>query len=47
MLEDADVGGWANELWHRRDQLPPELWRAIATIDRRSSAPGTANVGRC
>ena len=46
MLEDADVRGWANELWHRREELPPELWRAIAKIDRSSNAPGTANVGR-
>jgi hypothetical protein len=40
------VGCWANELWHRRDELPPELWKELAKIDRRSYAPGTANVGR-
>lgn len=46
MLEDADVRGWANELWHRRDELSPELWSEIAEPDRHSTAPGTANVGR-
>lgn len=49
MRNDGDVRTWANELWHRREELPPELWKDLArlqVVKKDSNLAGTENAGR-